>query len=838
MTKIEWFDLLVDLEPAQRAQKLAEIRATDADLAAQLTRLLAQDAASADAPDALETQLGDQLNLAIAQTVQARTQIGSYRLLGLLGQGGMGEVWRAERDVAGNKQPLALKILKLEDMSTEAHARFALEQRTLLRLVHPNIARLLDAGVATDGRPWIAMELVEGMPITEYCDQHQLSINARLALFRQVIAAVQYAHDYFIVHRDIKPDNVLVDSAGIVKLLDFGIAKSLDRHAPHTLTQQRFFSLYATAPEQLLGSSVCVGTDVYALGGLLYELLSGAPLISRELKTPAQLQSFIVEKTPTLPSRNIDASAASNRSAASIAKLSANLAGDLDRIVLHALRKLPSERYASAREFDEDIQAFLEHRPVKAAGQGRRYRTMKFLRRRWLVASISGLALASLLTLTVLLGWRGNQLQRANAVAQEQQKRAEAAKITADDARVAAESVNSFLIDVFKRADPLARERGEKGLSVVIDASFAEIRNANKFDSANAPVLLALVKGLISLGKTKQAGPLLVEIEEKIVLSDSQKIQSSFLGGEIARAELDSTALQIRIVQLQSYASSALSATQQRFLLTLQITQASIDDQHAQVVSMTQREDLDINEWRLRVKSLLHSKQYVVAQETVDAWEKAHVIEKIDQPFLLRTKFTLADFSEQRLAALDYAKRALAVAIEVFGPAHPDLLNYRNTLAGAYMRVGEFALALAKHQENYAQAKRTWKPDDERFGFLTYNMAMCEAKLGQLTDAGHQRLTFEAGKSLSRITLGARLALARDDFLNYRTASFKIRMQRIWAENTERDMVPELRFWLSIYDQKDQASLDWQALRLVVVKFDPILRARFAAKVKVASTRQ
>ena len=135
------------------------------------------------------------------------------------------------------------------------------------------------------------------------------------------------------------------------------------------LTQQRFFSLYATAPEQLLGSSVCVGTDVYALGGLLYELLSGAPLISRELKTPAQLQMFIVEKTPTLPSRNIDAAAASNRSAASVAKLSANLAGDLDRIVLHALRKLPSERYASAREFDEDIQAFLEHRPVKAAGQ-------------------------------------------------------------------------------------------------------------------------------------------------------------------------------------------------------------------------------------------------------------------------------------------------------------------------------------------------------------------------------------------------------------------------------------------------------------------------------------
>ena len=167
MTKIEWFDLLVELEAPQRAQKLDEIRAKDADLAAQLQRLLALDDADADQPVTLESQLGSQLNLAIAQTVQARTQIGSYRLLGLLGQGGMGEVWRAERDVAGNKQPLALKILKLEDMSAEAHERFALEQRTLLKLVHPNIARLLDAGVASDGRPWIAMELVEGVPITE-----------------------------------------------------------------------------------------------------------------------------------------------------------------------------------------------------------------------------------------------------------------------------------------------------------------------------------------------------------------------------------------------------------------------------------------------------------------------------------------------------------------------------------------------------------------------------------------------------------------------------------------------------------------------------------------------
>ena len=412
LTKIEWFELLIELAPEDQALKLAELQRTEPTLAAELTELLAFDAAQASATESNPSTPFDTaaLSVAITGAVQSRSSIPQFELLGLLGQGGMGEVWRAKRVVAGVEQIVALKILKLESDSTELQERFALEQRTLLKLTHPNIARLLDAGVAGDGRPWIAMELVEGVPITEYCDQHKLNIAARLNLFRQVIAAVQYAHDYFIVHRDIKPDNVLVDETGTVKLLDFGIAKSLDRHAPHTLTQQRFFSLYATAPEQLLGSSVCVGTDVYALGGLLYELLSGAPLISRELKTPAQLQAFIVEKTPTLPSKIVDADAAANRSAASIAKLSANLRGDLDRIVLHALRKLPSERYASAREFDDDIAAYLELRPVKAAGQGGGYRAKKFLRRHWLAASISALALLSLMTLTVLLGLRGNQL--------------------------------------------------------------------------------------------------------------------------------------------------------------------------------------------------------------------------------------------------------------------------------------------------------------------------------------------------------------------------------------------------------------------------------------------
>ncbi len=827
MTKIEWFDLLVELDSAQRAQKLAEIQALDSTLAAQLTRLLAQDAASANTPDALETQLGDQLNLAIVQTVQARAQIGAYRLLGLLGQGGMGEVWRAERDVAGNKQPLALKILKLEDMSTEAQARFALEQRTLLKLVHPNIARLLDAGVATDGRPWIAMELVEGLPITEYCDQHQLSINARLALFRQVIAAVQYAHDYFIVHRDIKPDNVLVDSAGIVKLLDFGIAKSLDRHAPHTLTQQRFFSLYATAPEQLLGSSVCVGTDVYALGGLLYELLSGAPLISRELKTPAQLQSFIVEKTPTLPSRNIDASAASNRNAASIAKLSANLAGDLDRIVLHALRKLPSERYASAREFDEDIQAFLEHRPVKAAGQGRRYRTMKFLRRHWLAASISGLALASLLALTVLLGLRGNELQRANAVAQEQQKRAEAAKITADEARVAAESVNSFLIDVFKRADPLARERGDKGLSVVIDASFTEIKARQKFDQSTAPILIALVEGLISLGKTDKAGPLLEQIEKEIKLTPQQQLQCILMGGEIAQIEQELNLLVKRISQAERIKQTLFDASQRVHLLNLRARLANLNSNFNDVLRFTDGRELDMPLFRLRIAALTQLKMEPQALELVTNRLARNDFEAIDRPFLHSALGRIANRSGDRKEELKQTTLAYQSALVVFGQDNPNVLAYRNLYAAGMMRNGQFEQAEAEFDAILALAHKLFKPEDPRFHFLAFNIGICQAKRGVLAPEGRKRLLAATVGEISEHSILASVALARDDYLNSQRDEFNARIQALIPKLQTTDVTPELAIWIALAQGEDQSTARWRALIAPVAQYDPEIKRMF-----------
>ena len=276
----------------------------------------------------------------------------------LLGRGGMGEVWLVQRTIAGRKQSLALKLLQLGSGPADLWlARFRTEQRILLELDHPGIARLIDAGEA-EGQPWIAMEYVDGADIVSWCDAQKLNLKSRLQLFQQVCAAVQYAHDRLIVHRDLKPANVLVNSHGEPKLLDFGIAKFLDDPTGfRTGTAQQIFSLYGVSPEQLRGEAPTVATDVYALGALLYELVCGRQALDFESLSLSGIEQRLQHESPQLPSLGITETAAQARSAAAPQVLTRQLRGDLDRIVLHALRKQSHERYSSAPRIQPAISS-------------------------------------------------------------------------------------------------------------------------------------------------------------------------------------------------------------------------------------------------------------------------------------------------------------------------------------------------------------------------------------------------------------------------------------------------------------------------------------------------
>ena len=333
--------------------------------------------------------------------------VGAYVLVSLIGEGGMGTVWLAERSDGRFERRAAVKFISLAVASRGGQERFKREGRILGRLAHSHIAELLDAGVSASGQPYLILEYVEGQHIDDYCDQRKLDVETRLHLFLDVLAAVAHAHANLVVHRDIKPSNVLVRHDGQVKLLDFGIARLLEdsgEQAPATLlTRQTAGALtpaYA-APEQVKGEPVTTTTDVYALGVLLYVLLTGQHPAGAGTRSPVDLINAIVETEPVRPSDMVKTEApevpanAANR-ATTPDKLRRVLGGDLDTIVAKALKKNPQERYSSVIAFADDLWRYLNHKPVLARPDTLAYRAGKFLRRYWLPVSAGALVIASL----------------------------------------------------------------------------------------------------------------------------------------------------------------------------------------------------------------------------------------------------------------------------------------------------------------------------------------------------------------------------------------------------------------------------------------------------------
>jgi len=406
----EVFDAALEADPSARADVLEELCAGDEALRREVEALLAASGAGEEMLWSLAARLrtpreragGESEEEPLPGEVVEGRRLGAYRLLRRIGQGGMGTVYLAERDDDQFEKRVAVKVLPLGLGSDATRRRFLAERRILARLEHPGIARLLDAGVAADGTPYFVMEYVEGVPIDRYCEEHECGIEARIELFLQVCEAVEYAHTHRVVHRDLKPANILVTPGGRVKLLDFGIAKALDEHAvgeATTLTRlsgRPMTPAYAS-PEQLRGEAVTAATDVYALGVLLYQLLTGQPPYEVRGLSPEELERRITTREPTLPS--VALRRAAEGEAVDAVPFDARrgawrLRGDLDTIVLMALRKEPERRYPSAAALADDLVRHRKGRPVAARPDSLTYRTGRLLRRRSAAAALAALLLA------------------------------------------------------------------------------------------------------------------------------------------------------------------------------------------------------------------------------------------------------------------------------------------------------------------------------------------------------------------------------------------------------------------------------------------------------------
>ncbi len=408
-------------------------------------------------------------------------QVGSFQITNELGRGGMAVVYRAERVHGGFSQEVALKVLQRGLVTEELLRRFEQERQILASLNHPHIASLLEGGITADGRPYFALEHIVGHPVDRYCDQALLPIEERLRLFTVICCAVHYAHGHLVVHRDLKPANILVSEKGEVKLLDFGIAKLLDpesRWGPAesvTRTAVRVMTPEYASPEQIRGEAVSTTADIYQLGLILYELLTGRRPHSLEGLSLLEAERLLEKRQPTRPSTavtgpmgEVSAETRSHSRRTTPAHLRRRLKGDLDAIVLKALRLEPEQRYQSVDQLAADVERFLDGRAVLARRGNTTYRAGKFLRRHRLVAGSALIVFGSL----AAYGWTATVQGRR--IAQERDlARSEAAK---------AEEVKNFLVDLFAEVDPASTRGQDRTARELLDRGAERLAGAKLGD--------------------------------------------------------------------------------------------------------------------------------------------------------------------------------------------------------------------------------------------------------------------------------------------------------------------------------------------------------------------
>lgn len=440
------FEAVADLPPALREARIEELCSGDAALESSLRALLARDSE----PGALDADLGSSLQPLLQEALPALqgdpVRIGPYRVLQLLGEGGMGRVYRALREDSPVQREVAIKLIRPDRAAPGLLARFEAERRHLAALDHPGICRFIDADALEDGSPYVVMEAVQGEPLIDYCERRGLGLRPRLQLLRKLLDAVAHAHDRLLVHRDIKPQNVLVTAEGQPKLLDFGIAKSVEeQQASHTRTAERFFTPNASAPEQLLGQATGVAGDVYSLGALAYELLSGALPFDFEGLRAAEIERLILQVAPA---------PMSSRARQPWAR---ELRGDLDAIVATCLLKDPKQRYANVAALDAELQRYLDGRPIHARAPGPLYRARLFVRRHRTAVALSGALALAILGSSLTLALQAVELRQQRNLAVIERDRAL--------------QVVELLEEAFRNADPARAQGDQVSARQILDAA-------------------------------------------------------------------------------------------------------------------------------------------------------------------------------------------------------------------------------------------------------------------------------------------------------------------------------------------------------------------------------
>jgi eukaryotic-like serine/threonine-protein kinase len=679
--------------------------------------------------------------------------IGTYRLISLIGHGGMGTVWLAERSDGRFERRAAVKFLNLALTGRGLEARFKREGAILGRLSHVNIAKLLDAGVTATGQPYLVIEHVEGERIDRYCDQHRLSIDQRIKLFLDVLSAVAHAHANLVIHRDIKPPNVLVSKDGHVKLLDFGIAKLLEgegQAAPATiLTHEAGSPLtpeYA-APEQITGSPVTTATDVYALGVLFYLLLTGLHPAGQGPHSAVDLLKAILEFEPKPPSDVITPytertfTAASNRNTTPD-RLGRRLRGELDTIVTKALKKNPEERYASVSAFAEDLQRYLNDEPIHARPDTFVYRAAKFVRRHRMAVS-----LAVAVVLAVVAGLIGT-LEQARTARQQRD--------AAIRERDRAKRVTDFMISTFKVSDPAQSNVNNLTAREILDRASKQIdAEMAKDPEAQAQMMFAMGEVYDSLGLFPQAQTLFtraLDLQRKVLGPDDPHTLTSLSHLALLLAEqgnypeaekLQRQAFVARTRVLgPEHPDTITSMAQFATVLNLQGRNGEALKMKRDAFALAGRVMGPEDPGTLKMANSLvavlwqqgDDKLYGEAEQVQrDAIEIEKRVLGPEHPDTLNGMINLGVVM-RRMGRYPEAEKiyreTLAVHSRVLGAEHPDTLVLRESLAIAIAKQKRYQEAERIYAENLVLIRRVYGPNHPTTAGSIYNIACLEAVQG------------------------------------------------------------------------------------------------------------
>jgi serine/threonine protein kinase/Tfp pilus assembly protein PilF len=644
-------------------------------------------------------------------------RIGPYRVLRTLGAGGMGEVYLAERADAQFEQQVAIKVVHGGALAVSMHSRLKQERQILAQLDHPNIAHLLDGGALPDGSAYIVMEYIDGAGIDVFCDSNHLDINARLKLFQTVCAAVHYAHQNLIVHRDLKPSNILVTGAGVPKLLDFGIAKLLDdrQASRHTLavTQAdiRIMTPDHASPEQVRGQAITTSSDVYVLGVLLYKLLCGSsPFFIASMRL-SEIERAICEKDPVPPSQTVDVGDSSESNSMAEARgttakrLKRSLMGDLDNIVLMAMRKEPERRYGSAQQLAGDIQRFLDGKPVIARRDTVAYRTSKFVKRHWLPVSAAAAATFMIIAFSIT-----TYVQSVRIAAERD--RVEQQREVAEHERARAEEVSSFLVNLFKLSDPGENRGNQVTAREILDSGAKRLRASLQDQPATKAALLATVGSVYdSLGQFQDALPLLDEsLQLQAQSRDGSRVDTLL---ELGRARIGSGDLRSAEEPLQE----ALRLAQHDAGAT------SIATAHALwSLGMLRFERGQISE----AKDLYLRSLEILDRSRAPQTDVSAVLSDLAKVYVLEQQWQLAKQTHER---------ALEIDRRVLGDDHPRVAFRLQNLAIVAQNMGDLKLAETLYLEALRRQQHTYGDRHPETAAAKGNYGLLLQREGRLAEA-------------------------------------------------------------------------------------------------------